>query len=53
MKIFLIETRNGKFISTGNDEKEAKINFTIRFPFEKIRKTKEADEKAFQIIDFD
>lgn len=53
MKLFLIETRNGKFISIGKDESEAKINFTIGFPFEKIRKIKESDEKTFQVINFD
>lgn len=53
MKVFLIETRNGKFISFGSDEKEAKINFTIGYPSEKIRKIKETDEKTFKIVDFD
>ncbi|MFP3727470.1 hypothetical protein U8V72_20015 [Priestia filamentosa] len=53
MKIFVIETRNGKYVSFGNDEKGAKINFTMELPNEKIRKIRETNEKTFQIIDID
>jgi len=37
MNLYLIETKNGKFISMGNDEKEAGINFTTNYPSEKAR----------------
>lgn len=49
MYMFHIETRNGKFVSIGTTEHEAKINFTIEFPFEKIRTIKQAEEKAINI----
>lgn len=47
--LYEIVTRNGKFISIGKDESEAKINFTIEFPSEKIRTIKVLEEKAIQI----
>jgi hypothetical protein len=49
MKLFLIETRNGNFISMGETEHQAKINFTIEFPSEKIRTIKEMEEKSIQL----
>lgn len=47
--LFEITTKNGKFLSTGKDEGEAKINFTIEFPSEKIRKIKPLEEKAILV----
>ena len=49
MIIFLVITRNGTFVTSGNTEHEAKINFTINFPNEKIRKIKQLDSKAIQV----
>ncbi|MGE7840722.1 hypothetical protein ACQKNX_08015 [Lysinibacillus sp. NPDC093712] len=49
MDIYIIETKNGTYSSIGESEHSAKINFTISFPNEKIRKIKKYDEKAFQI----
>lgn len=49
MKIYEIITRNGKYVSIGSTEHEAKINFTIEFPFEKIRDINEVEGKALQI----
>lgn len=47
--IFLVETRTGQFISVGGSEQEAKINFTISFPNEKIRTITLQDGKAIHI----
>lgn len=49
MDIYIIETRNGTFTSIGEGEHQAKINFTISFPNEKIRLIKKYEEKALQI----
>ncbi|MFY0516388.1 hypothetical protein ACOMCU_00965 [Lysinibacillus sp. UGB7] len=45
-KLYIIETKNGKYISMGKNEHEAKINFTITFPNEKIRTIEESEDKA-------
>lgn len=49
MDIYIIETRNGTYSSIGESEYNAKINFSISFPSEKIRKIKKYEEKAIQI----
>lgn len=49
MDIYLVTTRNGTFISIGKNEHEAKINFTINFPSEKIRNIEKQDEKAIAL----
>lgn len=35
--LYFITTRNGQFLSTGETEHAAKIQFTISYPNEKIR----------------
>jgi hypothetical protein len=49
MYIFEIVTGNGKFLSIGATEQEAKINFTIEFPSEKIRTITQREEKAISL----
>lgn len=51
MNIFEIVTRNGKFISIGGTEHEAKINFTIEYPSEKIRTIRQREEKAISLTE--
>lgn len=51
MDIYVVTTRNGIFISIGKNEHEAKINFTINFPSEKIRNIVKQEEKAIAVSD--
>lgn len=52
MKPFIIQTRNGKFVSYGETEYQAKINFTISFPSEKIRTIEESvEDMAFRLAE--
>ncbi|WP_180953838.1 hypothetical protein [Bacillus sp. M6-12] len=51
MYLFEILTRNGKFISIGSTEHEAKINFTIAYPSEKIRTIIQKEEKAVSVAE--
>ncbi|MCA1064725.1 hypothetical protein QTG56_24245 (plasmid) [Rossellomorea sp. AcN35-11] len=50
MNIYEITTRNGNFISIGENEANAKITFTIEYPSEKIRTIKEHEGKAVKIL---
>lgn len=49
MDIYLVTTRNGTYISIGKNEYEAKINFTMYHPSEKIRYIQKQDEKSLKI----
>lgn len=49
MKVFIVTTRNGLFVATGKSEHEAKVNFTIEFPSEKMRAIEQQFEKAFAL----
>jgi len=50
MNMYLITTKNGTYISIGNKETEAKTNFTLEFPSEKIREIEELEGKALQVL---
>lgn len=49
MNMYLINTKNGNFMAIAETEERAKIEFTIEFPSEKIRKIKGVDDKVFRI----
>lgn len=50
--LYKVITRNGTFFSIGKNEQEAKMNFTISFPSEKIRSIEKYEEKAISAMDF-
>lgn len=47
--LYLIKTRNGEYIGTGKDEHDAKIQFTINYPSEKIRSIRNLEVTAIEI----
>lgn len=49
MKLYWITTKNGTFLSIGNNENEAKINFSMTFPSESIRDIYALDNKSVQV----
>lgn len=46
MKMYAIVTKSGDFVTIGGTETEAKENFEIEFPGEKISSIKELSSKA-------
>lgn len=51
--LFTVLTRNGRYLTFGKDEAEAKINFTMEYPSEKIREIQPLEDKVVPLPDME